>query len=207
MFGYATDETEECMPLTVVLAHRLNAKIAELRRSGEFWWARPDSKTQVNHRLFTLQRILNTKMIFHDVKLNNLRLFATLDWTMMQTFIWFHPPFPNSDSKASFNAIDFNYIWFFHFFPQVTCEYLFDKGACIPKRVHTVVVSLQHSEKITLENLRSEVMDKVVKTVIPEQYFDSNTIVHINPCGMFIIGGPMVSWNSFYVPPKWWDLC
>lgn len=47
MFGYATDETEECMPLTVVLAHRLNAKIAELRRSGEFWWARPDSKTQV----------------------------------------------------------------------------------------------------------------------------------------------------------------
>lgn len=47
MFGYATDETEECMPLTVVLAHRLNQKIAELRRSGDFWWARPDSKTQV----------------------------------------------------------------------------------------------------------------------------------------------------------------
>lgn len=47
MFGYATDETAECMPLTVVLAHRLNEKIAELRRSGEFWWARPDSKTQV----------------------------------------------------------------------------------------------------------------------------------------------------------------
>lgn len=48
MFGYATDETEECMPLTVVLAHRLNQRIAELRRSGEFWWARPDSKTQVS---------------------------------------------------------------------------------------------------------------------------------------------------------------
>lgn len=47
MFGYATDETEECMPLTVVLAHRLNEKIAELRRDGTFWWARPDSKTQV----------------------------------------------------------------------------------------------------------------------------------------------------------------
>lgn len=55
MFGYATDETEECMPLTVVLAHRLNAKISELRRSGEFWWARPDSKTQVNISLFSLQ--------------------------------------------------------------------------------------------------------------------------------------------------------
>lgn len=48
MFGYATDETEECMPLTVVLAHRLNEKIAELRRDGTFWWARPDSKTQVS---------------------------------------------------------------------------------------------------------------------------------------------------------------
>lgn len=48
MFGYATDETEECMPLTVVLAHRLNQKIAELRRSGEVSWARPDSKTQVS---------------------------------------------------------------------------------------------------------------------------------------------------------------
>lgn len=47
MFGYATDETEECMPLTVVLAHRLNQRLAELRRNGEFWWARPDSKTQV----------------------------------------------------------------------------------------------------------------------------------------------------------------
>lgn len=48
MFGYATDETEECMPLTVVLAHRLNQKIAELRRSGGLGWARPDSKTQVS---------------------------------------------------------------------------------------------------------------------------------------------------------------
>uniref|UniRef100_A0A182J8X0 S-adenosylmethionine synthase n=1 Tax=Anopheles atroparvus TaxID=41427 RepID=A0A182J8X0_ANOAO len=118
MFGYATDETEECMPLTVVLAHRLNEKIAELRRSGDFWWARPDSKT------------------------------------------------------------------------QVTAEYSFESGACIPQRVHTVVVSLQHSDKITLEELRKEIMDKVIKEVIPAKYFDSNTIVHINPCGVFIIGGP-----------------
>lgn len=51
MFGYATDETEECMPLTVVLAHRLNQKIAELRRSGVLSWARPDSKTQVSRRV------------------------------------------------------------------------------------------------------------------------------------------------------------
>lgn len=47
MFGYASDETEECMPLTIILAHQLNAKIAELRRSGALPWARPDSKTQV----------------------------------------------------------------------------------------------------------------------------------------------------------------
>ncbi|XP_052867100.1 S-adenosylmethionine synthase isoform X2 [Anopheles cruzii] len=118
MFGYATDETEECMPLTVVLAHRLNEKIAELRRSGEFWWARPDSKT------------------------------------------------------------------------QVTAEYIFESGACVPQRVHTVVVSLQHSDKITLEELRKEIMEKVIKDVIPSKYLDANTIVHINPCGLFIIGGP-----------------
>ena len=47
MFGYATDETEECMPLTVLLAHRLNKKLSELRRNGTFPWARPDSKAQV----------------------------------------------------------------------------------------------------------------------------------------------------------------
>lgn len=47
MFGYATDETDECMPLTVVLAHKLNEKMAELRRDGTLPWLRPDSKTQV----------------------------------------------------------------------------------------------------------------------------------------------------------------
>ncbi|XP_045534858.1 S-adenosylmethionine synthase isoform X2 [Papilio machaon] len=118
MFGYATDETEECMPLTVVLAHKLNQKIAELRRNGEFWWARPDSKS------------------------------------------------------------------------QVTCEYIFAGGATVPQRVHTVVVSLQHSGKITLEQLREEIREKVIKEVIPDQYFDDRTIVHINPSGLFIIGGP-----------------
>ena len=47
MFGYATDETEECMPLTVTLSHALNRKISDMRRDGTLWWARPDSKTQV----------------------------------------------------------------------------------------------------------------------------------------------------------------
>ena len=47
MFGYATDETEECMPLTVVLAHGLNQRLAECRRNGVLPWLRPDTKTQV----------------------------------------------------------------------------------------------------------------------------------------------------------------
>lgn len=61
MFGYATDETEECMPLTVVLAHKLNQKIAELRRNGTFWWARPDSKTQVSFFLF-IQNVVSKEV-------------------------------------------------------------------------------------------------------------------------------------------------
>lgn len=48
MFGYATDETEECMPLTIILAHKLNRKMAELRRNRTLPWLRPDSKTQVS---------------------------------------------------------------------------------------------------------------------------------------------------------------
>ena len=48
MFGYATDETEECMPLTVMLSHHLNARMSELRRNGTLPWLRPDSKTQVS---------------------------------------------------------------------------------------------------------------------------------------------------------------
>jgi len=118
MFGYATDETEECMPLTVILAHKLNAKISELRRNGVFHWARPDSKT------------------------------------------------------------------------QVTCEYYTENGVTRPLRVHTVVVSLQHSEKISLDDLRKEVLEKIICSVIPEKYLDEHTIYHINPCGTFIHGGP-----------------
>merc|ERR1711892_1095751 len=74
---------------------------------------------------------------------------------------------------------------------QVTAEYVFDKGACVPIRVHTVVVSCQHSEKVTLEDLRKDIMDKVVYTTIPKKYLDAETKFHINPCGNFVIGGPM----------------
>merc|ERR1719222_295308 len=119
MFGYATDETPEYMPLTLQLAHQMNRKIADLRRDGTLWWARPDTKT------------------------------------------------------------------------QVTAEYVFENGACVPIRVHTVVVSCQHSEKVTLEALRKDIMEKVVYTTIPKKYLDADTKFHINPCGNFVIGGPM----------------
>ena len=65
MFGYATDETEECMPLTIVLAHKLNAKMAELRRNGTLPWLRPDSKTQVE--FFTLAIINCYQFIFVEM--------------------------------------------------------------------------------------------------------------------------------------------
>lgn len=52
MFGYATDETEECMPLTVVLSHKLNQRLSELRRDGTLWWACPDTKSQVSSIVF-----------------------------------------------------------------------------------------------------------------------------------------------------------
>ena len=63
MFGYATDETEECMPLTVVLAHNLNKKLSDLRRDGTLWWARPDTKTQVQYTL-DLRKILGVAKKF-----------------------------------------------------------------------------------------------------------------------------------------------
>lgn len=118
MFGYATDETPEMLPLTLLLSHKLNAAMTTARKDGSLPWLRPDTKT------------------------------------------------------------------------QVTVEYDHDGGAVIPKRVHTVVVSAQHSEDITTEQLRKEIKEKIIKKVIPEQYLDENTIYHIQPSGLFIIGGP-----------------
>ncbi|EIM21561.1 methionine adenosyltransferase [Wallemia mellicola] len=118
MFGYASDETPECMPLTISLAHKLNQALAVARRSGELPWVRPDTKT------------------------------------------------------------------------QVTVEYKKEGGAVIPKRVDTVVASLQHSDDITTEKLREEVLEKIIKRVIPADLLDDDTIYHIQPSGRFVIGGP-----------------
>ncbi|XP_019620168.1 PREDICTED: S-adenosylmethionine synthase-like [Branchiostoma belcheri] len=118
MFGYATDETEECMPLTCVLAHGLNRRTAECRRNGELPWLRPDTKT------------------------------------------------------------------------QVTVEYRFEHGACIPLRVHTIVISVQHDETITTEQLRKDLKEHVISKVVPKELLDDRTVYHLQPSGKFIIGGP-----------------
>lgn len=118
MFGYATDETEECMPLTIVLAHKLNSKMAELRRDGTIPWLRPDSKT------------------------------------------------------------------------QVTVHYKQENGAVIPLRVHTVVISVQHDDNISLEEQQRILKEKVIKAVVPARYLDDKTVYHLQPSGRFVIGGP-----------------
>jgi S-adenosylmethionine synthetase len=69
---------------------------------------------------------------------------------------------------------------------QVTVEYEGRK----PLRVHTVVVSTQHAPEVSQEEIRREIIEKVVKPVIPGDMLDSKTIYHINPTGRFVIGGP-----------------
>ena len=125
MFGYATDETPELMPFTLMMAHKLNMKMAELRRSGELGWLRPDSKT------------------------------------------------------------------------QVTAEYELQNGACVPLRVHTVVISTQHAPEISLEDQRRLLREKVCDVVIPRQYVDAQTIYHIQASGSFVIGGPQGGGGAF----------
>lgn len=118
MFGYATDETPECMPLTHLLATNLVTRLSEVRNNGVLGWLRPDAKT------------------------------------------------------------------------QVTIEYKNENGAMVPLRVHTVVISTQHSEDVSNEVIRKGLMDEVVLKVIPAKFIDSKTIYHLNPSGRFVIGGP-----------------
>ncbi|KAF1840262.1 methionine adenosyltransferase [Cucurbitaria berberidis CBS 394.84] len=118
MFGYATDETPELLPLSLLLSHKLNSAMSAARRNGKLPWLRPDTKT------------------------------------------------------------------------QVTVEYAHDGGAVVPLRVDTVVVSAQHSEDITTEELRKEIREKIINEVIPANLRDDKTVYHIQPSGLFIIGGP-----------------
>jgi len=76
---------------------------------------------------------------------------------------------------------------------QVTCEYRMQKGACVPLRVHTIVISVQHSEEVSVEDLRRDLMEHVIRAVVPGQYLDEQTVYHLQPSGKFVIGGPQVS--------------
>merc|ERR1740136_482644 len=76
---------------------------------------------------------------------------------------------------------------------QVTVVYKNVNGAMVPQWVHTVLISTQHDDKMTNQHdlLREQLIENVVKTTIPAKYLDAETKFHINPCGNFVIGGPM----------------
>jgi len=118
MFGYATDETPQLMPLTHWLATQIGARLTEVRVQGILKWVRPDGKT------------------------------------------------------------------------QVTVEYLRKGGVLTPLRVHTIVISTQHEDGISNEQIRKDLLEHVIKPVVPEKYLTKDTIYHLNPSGRFVIGGP-----------------
>lgn len=118
MFGYASNESPDLMPLTSSFANKLGYRLTEVRKSGVCPWVRPDGKT------------------------------------------------------------------------QVTMEYKKEGGKLTPLRVHTILISTQHEENVTNEKIRADLMEKVIKEVIPDNYLDDKTIYHLNPSGRFVIGGP-----------------
>ncbi len=115
MFGYATDETPEYMPLTLMLSHKLMQRIAKLRKEGTIEYLRPDAKA------------------------------------------------------------------------EVTVEY--DENDQ-PLRVDTVVLSTQHDPDVSLDQIRQDVKEQVIKAVIPANLLDDQTKYFINSTGRFVIGGP-----------------
>lgn len=76
-------------------------------------------------------------------------------------------------------------------------QYKQDGGAVIPVRIHTIVISVQHDEDISLEDMRRALLEKVIQAVVPAKYLDKRTIYHLQPSGRFVIGGPQVR------PSRW----
>ena len=74
---------------------------------------------------------------------------------------------------------------------QVTVEYEKTATSLKPKRIHTVLISTMHSDDVTMEQLRADVLKYVVEPVLPKDLVDDKTIMHINPGGRFVIGGPL----------------
>ena len=66
---------------------------------------------------------------------------------------------------------------------QVTCEYRKENGAMIPIRVHTILISTQHSPDVTNDQIHADLMEHVIKPVVPAKYLDDKTIFHLNPSG------------------------
>jgi S-adenosylmethionine synthetase len=65
-----------------------------------------------------------------------------------------------------------------------------DNGKPIPIRVHTIVISTQHSDGISNDEIKADLKEHVIKQVVPAEYLDDKTVYHLNPSGRFIIGGP-----------------
>lgn len=82
----------------------------------------------------------------------------------------------------------------------MTVHYKQENGAMVPVRVHTVVISVQHDEFISLEEQKRILKEKVINAVVPAKYLDDKTIYHLQPSGRFVIGGPQV---SFFMTSSW----
>lgn len=75
---------------------------------------------------------------------------------------------------------------------QVTVQYVQKSGTVVPQRVHTVVISAQHDDGVSLEEQKKVLKEQVIKAVVPSKYLDESTIYHLQPSGRFVIGGPQV---------------
>ena len=73
---------------------------------------------------------------------------------------------------------------------QVTVEYKKEGGNTVPVRIHNILISTQHDPDITNEEIKSQIIEHVIKPITPKEYLDDSTVFFINPSGLFIIGGP-----------------